>query len=87
MGALFPMGDPAKHFWLTRSVARSMGLNFSEALCDGRISPQGYAKLVTQCRKCSCVTQCEQWLAQAGIAADTAPSHCPNAPILNDLND
>ncbi|MGH1356180.1 MAG: DUF6455 family protein [Thalassovita sp.] len=85
MGALFPLGDPARHFWLTRSVARSMGLNFSEALTEGRISPQGYAQLVTQCRKCPHVDQCESWLSQAGFGATEAPSHCPNAPILNGL--
>ncbi|WP_420569402.1 DUF6455 family protein [Thalassovita sp.] len=85
MGALYPLGDPARHFWLTRSVARSMGLNFSDALREGRISPQGYSELVTQCRKCACVAQCEKWLAQAGISATQAPSHCPIAPVLNEL--
>ena len=27
MGIVEPLGDPAKHFWLTRSVARAMGLS------------------------------------------------------------
>ena len=85
MGALFSLGDPARHFWLTRSVARSMGLNFSEALSTGRISAQGYADLITRCRKCPCVDQCEHWLAQASCAASEAPEHCPNATALNDL--
>jgi hypothetical protein len=85
MGAIFPLGDPARHFWLTRSVARSMGLNFSEAMSEGRISANGYADLVTRCRKCPCVGQCEAWLAQAGINATEAPPHCPNAHVLNAL--
>jgi hypothetical protein len=85
MGVLYPLGDPARHFWLTRSVARSMGLSFSEALSEGRISAQGYAQLVPQCRKCPCVQQCEAWLAETGFGATEAPAHCPNANTLNKL--
>ena len=32
MGVVQPLGDPAMHFWLTRSVARAMGLSLSEAM-------------------------------------------------------
>ena len=41
MGILFSLGDPARHFWLTRSVARIMGVNLSEAMSEGRLSAQG----------------------------------------------
>jgi hypothetical protein len=85
MGLVLNMGDPAKHFWLTRSVARSMGINFSEAMIQGRISPQGYANLVTQCRKCTFVQQCENWLAQTGADHSSAPPDCANASALNNL--
>jgi len=85
MGVLFNMGDPARHFWLTRSVGRSMGINFSEALNEGRISAEGYAKLVTECRKCGFVKQCENWLAHTTSDHSEAPPNCTNAAALNDL--
>lgn len=85
MGVIFSLGDPARHFWLTRSVARSMGVSLSEAMSTGRLSAQGYAQMVTDCRKCLFVTQCEHWLAQSGGGASEAPEVCANADLLNDL--
>ncbi|THD76398.1 hypothetical protein E7681_00735 [Thalassobius vesicularis] len=85
MSVIFNLGDPARHFWLTRSVARSMGLNLSEEMTTGRLSAQGYAQMVTACRKCPFVAQCENWLAHSGAGANAAPENCANAPVLNGL--
>ncbi len=57
MGIVSPLGDPAKHFWLTRSVARAMGLSLSEAMAEDRLSALDYADLVTRCRTCQRVTR------------------------------
>ncbi|WP_319825649.1 DUF6455 family protein [Thalassovita sp.] len=85
MGAIFSLGDPARHFWLTRSVARSMGISLSEAMGTGRLSPERYARMVTECRKCAFVTECEHWLAHNGASATEAPEDCANAALLNSL--
>ncbi|WP_319828444.1 DUF6455 family protein [Thalassovita sp.] len=85
MGMVFSLGDPARHFWLTRSVARSMGLSLSEAMAEGRLSAQSYAAMVTECRKCPFVSQCENWLAHSAAGASEAPENCVNATLLNAL--
>ena len=85
MGVVFSLGDPARHFWLTRSVARSMGINLSEEMSAGHLSAHDYAQMVTQCRKCPFVAQCENWLAHSGAGADQAPECCANAAMLNGL--
>ncbi len=79
------LGDIEKHFWLTRSVARCIGLSLSEAMADGRLSPQGYAELVTQCRAADCSERCALWLAEQQVQATSAPPFCANAQTLDDL--
>lgn len=85
MGIVKPLGDPVLHFWLTRSMARSIGLSLTDAMIDGRLSPQGYSEMVTRCRQCPFVTQCEQWLAENGAGADAVPDFCEHAGQLNGL--
>lgn len=79
------LGDPNRAFWLTRSVARTVGLNLSEAMCRGDLAPDEYAAMVTRCRMCAHAETCEQWLAQNGAGADRVPDHCANARTLNGL--
>ncbi len=81
------LGDPTRHFWLTRSVARAMDVNLSEALAQGLLSARGYSDMITKCRTCQHVAQCEMWLASFGGAANRAPEHCAHADILNALAD
>lgn len=73
------LGDPALHFWMTRSVARAMGVSLSEAMAAGRLSSDGYAKMVTRCRTCQQVQNCQIWLANQAGFATTAPNDCLNA--------
>ncbi|WP_371807909.1 DUF6455 family protein [Ruegeria sp. HKCCA0235A] len=79
------LGEIEKHFWLTRSVSRCMGISMTEAMAEGRLSPEKYAELVTRCRAAGCDVQCEFWLARQQGTATTAPDFCPNAEILNGL--
>ena len=83
--AQIPLGDIEKHFWLTRSVARCMGLSLSEAMAEGRMSEQGYAELVTRCRAAHCQAACEHWLAAQQCRAQAAPDFCANAETLDNL--
>ncbi len=85
MGIVKPMGDPARHFWLTRSVARAMGLSLSEAMSEGRLSAAGYADLVTRCRTCARVSECEAWLGQVTGPQGEAPDCCMHKALLEAL--
>lgn len=80
-----PLGDPAVHFWLTRSAARAMGINLSEAIAAGRLSAQAYAQMVTACRRCPHVESCRNWLASEAMAQYSAFTDCPNRQDLEQL--
>lgn len=75
------------HFWLTRSVGRCMGLNFTHALEEGRLSVDAYQELVTACCRCPHVRSCEAWLGrQSGeIGSSPAPEFCCNSATLEAL--
>ncbi len=83
--AQIALGDIEKHFWLTRSVARCLGLSLTDAMTDGRLSAEGYAELVTRCRASNCDAQCALWLADQQSIKDAAPEFCANADALNAL--
>lgn len=85
MNAVLRLGDPARAFWLTRSVARAMNISLSEAMADGRLSADHYTQMVTRCRTCACTEHCELWLARSAKGADTAPEVCANADTYNRL--
>ncbi|MCB1335187.1 MAG: hypothetical protein KDK26_16445 [Roseivivax sp.] len=76
------LGDPERHFWLTRSVARTLGLNLSEAIASHRLSEGEYAEMVTRCRGCSNTADCEEWLSCGGTKDCTAPRSCRIAEML-----
>lgn len=73
------LGDPELHFFITRSVARAMGLNLGDALRTGQLEPETYAKMVTRCRGCARVDSCQTWLAKSAVPHRSPPAHCPNA--------
>ncbi len=74
-------------FWLTRSIGRSIGLNFSDAMTEGRLDPDEFASLITICRACPNSERCQRWLGQAGgpKGAARAPEFCPNSEALQAL--
>ena len=79
------LGDPARHFWMTRSVARVMGVNLSEAMRSGRLEPDQYAAMVTRCRGCALVEACEHWLATRTGLSSAPPPGCCNGVLLGRL--
>ncbi len=79
------LSDPARAFWMTRSVARAMRVNLSEAIARGQLSTDGYAQLITTCRRCSNVKECELWLATRAVQTGEAPRNCPNRNSLESL--
>lgn len=82
---LHHLGSFQHHFWLTRSVARLMGVSFTEAMAKGDLTATEFTDLITRCRQSGCSTFCETWLAAQNGAADSAPTMCPNADCLDRL--
>ena len=74
-----PLGDPAHHFFLTRGVARCMGVSLGEAMQAGHLAPDAYSTMVTRCRACPMVENCMSWLADQAALSDTPPDGCCNA--------
>lgn len=79
------LGPINRHFWLTRSVARCMGVSLTEAMAIGRLTEGDYARMVTTCRRADCADTCQAWLAEQTGIVDEAPMHCTNAELLDRL--
>mgnify|MGYP007002582574 CR=1 FL=1 len=80
-----PLGAPTLHFFLTRSVARVLGVNLTEAMRDGRLSADRYAAVVTRCRSCPVAGECQTWLATCTSTPDGPPEGCRNADVYAKL--
>lgn len=84
-GVILRLGDPDRHFWLVRSVARVMGLNLGEAIVHGVLQQESYRCMVNRCRTCPLVTSCQGWLASSAGQAEAPPPGCLIAAQLNHL--
>lgn len=84
MGDVLRLNDPTRAFWLTRSVARTAGVNMGNAISEGRLTPETYAAMVTRCRACRQSQVCEAWLAR-GPLGEAAPQGCRNETIFHQL--
>jgi len=84
-GVVLRLGDPDRHFWLVRSVARVMGLNLGAAVARGDLGRDDFRNMINRCRTCPMVDRCESWLAASGGMSATPPPGCAVAPDLNRL--
>jgi hypothetical protein len=75
-GNVLPLGDPDRHFWLFRSVARVVGLDLGKAVSQGMLECEDYRSIVNRCRTCPMVSACETWLAESGGSAASPPQGC-----------
>jgi len=72
-----------RHFWLTRSMARVIGINLSDAMAKKRFSPDDYAVMIARCRAKGCHEACQRWLAAQTSARPTSPpEYCAIADCL-----
>jgi len=82
-----PLGEIERHFWLTRSVSRVIGVNLSEAMAEKRLGPEEYTSMVTHCRAAGCHEACQRWLAaQTGTHPVGPPEYCAHADLLARLS-
>ncbi|MDD8022071.1 MAG: DUF6455 family protein [Paracoccaceae bacterium] len=78
-------GNIDLHFWITRGMARRMGVNLSEAMHEGALSQADFAGLITRCRNCPGAQGCLAFLSEQPERVETAPDWCENAAILRKL--
>lgn len=74
------------HFWLTRGLARRLGVNLNEAIRAGMLTQRDFAEMVGRCRNCEAGVQaCIGFLAETDGKDAALPAACPNGPVLEDL--
>lgn len=80
-------GDVDLHFWLTRSVGRCIGLSFSAAIDEGRLSAEEFRDIVHVCSGCDKVRSCQHWLGgqRKAFGRASPPEFCRNAHLLESL--
>ncbi|MDV7270424.1 DUF6455 family protein [Thioclava sp. A2] len=79
-------GNIDLNFWLTRSLARKMGVNLTEAMHSGFLTQEDFAQMITACRCCAHGETCLAYLSESGGPAETAPECCSNKEILGELS-
>ena len=61
--------DAPRAWWLTRGMARIIGVNLPQAVLDGWLGRSELAGLITRCDGCSQSSQCNDWLARSARAS------------------
>ena len=70
------LGQIDTHFWLTRGVAQAAGVSLGDAMAEGRLSSEDYARMVTRCRAGGCAERCAAWLGTQACTGDGPPPFC-----------
>jgi hypothetical protein len=78
-------GNVDLHFWVTRGMARRLGINLSDAMREGVLTREDFADMVTRCRACPGTQGCMAFLSEQGGRSNAAPDWCCNARLLNEL--
>ncbi|TDQ58211.1 DUF6455 family protein [Phaeovulum veldkampii] len=79
-------GNIDLHFWMTRGMARRLGVNLTAAMQDGLLTQGDLAEMVLRCHNCSGAKGCLAFLAEYPDRAEAAPDWCSNAQVLRELS-
>lgn len=74
------------HYWITRGLARRLGVDLIEAVHCEMLTRADLAEMVDRCRQCSSVQGCLAYLAENPDRAPTPPDWCRNAALLSELS-
>jgi hypothetical protein len=74
------------HFWITRGMARRMGVSLTEAMHEGTLSQAEFAAMITRCRSCPGAEGCKAYLADPSEVPGSAPDWCRNGAVLRQLS-
>lgn len=80
-------GNVDLHFWITRGMARRMGVNLTEAMHDGFLTQADFAAMITRCRNCGGAQGCMAYLSEHPERVSAAPDWCQNGQILRELSE
>lgn len=78
------LGNAREHFWRVIKMAKANRVDLSDALDEGRIDIEDYADMITGCRGCQQVGQCDKLLARRP-SLDIAPDYCVNRSTFVEL--
>ena len=73
------------HFWITRGMARRMGVNLSAAMQEGRLSQAVLARMVERCRDCPGAQGCLDFLSERDGPTAAVPDWCCHTAVLSRL--
>jgi hypothetical protein len=73
------------HFGLMEDVAKRVGVDFGEALTEGRITPETLRGAALRCTGCTHPEECAEWSAEHADGAEHAPAYCRNGLLLDRL--
>lgn len=77
--------EAPRAWWLTRGMARIVGVSLPQAVVEGWLSREELAAIVGRCDACIRANQCDAWIAQSG-AETRMPGFCPNKPVIEALS-
>lgn len=78
-------GNADLHFWITRGMARRLGINLTEAMQQGRLSHADLAEMVALCRGCPGAQGCLSFLSDRPDRVGAAPDWCRISRVLAEL--
>lgn len=71
-----------RHFWLTQGMARTVGVNLTEAIAGGRITRADLADMVVRCAGCEFSERCVRWMADGRHLGEDPPAYCLNHEVI-----
>lgn len=82
-----PLGNVSDHITLVRRMARATGTNLSAAMQDGTLATDDWARMVTNCRGCTCAETCRSRLTTLDLMEmqTSAPEYCENRATFDQL--
>jgi hypothetical protein len=78
LDALLGVPVAERHFWLTQGMARTVGVNLTEAIAAGRMTRDDLAHMVVRCAGCEFPERCVRWMADGRHLGEDPPAYCLN---------
>jgi hypothetical protein len=74
-----------RHFWLTQGMARTVGVNLTEAIAAGRMTRSGLGDMVVRCASCESSERCVRWMSDGRHLGGDPPAYCLNHEAIEAL--
>ncbi|SIS68348.1 DUF6455 family protein [Phaeovulum vinaykumarii] len=76
------------HAALVNRMGRTLGIDMSDQIRSGRLTPDQWCGVVLRCTECSDPKDCASWLAQnEGQELAAPPEYCTNRNLMMRLHD